>query len=678
VADDELRKLQTDFTEHSGARLVFDASDLPPGQYFDKMPSLSADRRVAAARIMVREAHKLPQGYLRAVGLKAVGVFAACVSSDGDGFRPYDPSLKGYRYYGIWNGKDGVAAAYYSNEQLPLTFHHEVFHHVDGTLRGRTDGSRLHRDDRFAAVLAGNAPYPAPRLSTDELAALRRQSGGSVLEEAVSDYARKSKGEDKAETARYLMSHLPDALVQMATRPQLPGSQRMLHVLSKYEQAPAEGGPGIAWFVGVALGRPSEPVADAPAAPKPAAPADAVARLLKLAAADRINEVEAREALCRVEALSREEVAAAEAREVVLAAARLSDRLLREMIAPGEDERTFRVRGQEDESGVNQVLRQDLAAIGELEKRLRKIAALAPAVENDVTSAQLRSLRLLARYYQFIASQWKVTDGTRHTFEGARDTIVAALPAAQAAVIKERTGLQWERLADVITARGAVAVAAAPVMAADNPYLAKVDAAISDPRRRAAIRHAQPACVRLSNGSGVNIAPEGMILTAGHCTDGVGSKVSVRFPDGREFTATCTAFDNKLDLAVCTIAGSKGLPFARLAAAPAETGDWIACIGQPGSYTPGGEPTGYKPFHVSTGEARGRVGNPLGDQSLGRLKHDAWTYWGHSGSPLFNESGALVGLHNSWDSTTAMRRAVPYQAIVHFLRREKVPFTKAE
>ena len=54
---------------------------------------------------------------------------------------------------------------------------------------------------------------------------------------------------------------------------------------------------------------------------------------------------------------------------------------------------------------------------------------------------------------------------------------------------------------------------------------------------------------------------------------------------------------------------------------------------------------------------------------LGKQKHDAWTYWGHSGSPIFNHAGQLVALHNSWDSATAMRHAVPLTAIRHFLKR---------
>jgi hypothetical protein len=120
------------------------------------------------------------------------------------------------------------------------------------------------------------------------------------------------------------------------------------------------------------------------------------------------------------------------------------------------------------------------------------------------------------------------------------------------------------------------------------------------------------------------------------------------------------------------------LPFAPLAAAPPEVGTWICAIGQPGSAAPDGGATGYQPFHVSTGHIRGfRSSNPLASQGLGGVKHDAWTYWGHSGCPLFNDRGQIVAMHNSWDSETAMRHGVTYEAIVHFLRAAGVDFTIA-
>ncbi len=219
------------------------------------MPPLNEEGRLRAARIAVREIHKLPPRYLEKMGLKALGIFAACIANQGDGFRPYDEKLKGYRYFGIYNGKNALVAAYYSDTQLPTTLHHEIFHHVDATLRGETKYTiNFVRDDRWQAALSGEERYRALRLIEADLMALRKLSRGQVLERTVSSYAEKSVGEDKAETARYLMTTLPDALVQMATRSELAGSQRLLHVLHKYGQAIA-GGPGVDWFVSVALGR---------------------------------------------------------------------------------------------------------------------------------------------------------------------------------------------------------------------------------------------------------------------------------------------------------------------------------------------------------------------------------------------------------------------------------------
>lgn len=263
VAADEpakpsLAQLEKAFSEYSGSRLVFALKDLPEGTYHDRMPSLNEDGRLRAARLALREIHKLPPRYLEKMGLKAIGIFAACISDQGDGFRPYDQPLKGYRFFGIYNGKNALAAAYYSDSQLPSTLHHEIFHHVDATLQGQTKFTvNFVRDERFQAALSGAERYPALHLTEADLTTLRKLSKGQVLEKAVSSYAEKSVGEDKAETARYLMMTLPDALVQMATRAELVGSQRLLHVLQKYGQA-APDGPDVAWFISTALHRSQE------------------------------------------------------------------------------------------------------------------------------------------------------------------------------------------------------------------------------------------------------------------------------------------------------------------------------------------------------------------------------------------------------------------------------------
>src|SRR5262249_26070777 len=124
------------------------------------------------------------------------------------------------------------------------------------------DVGRLRHDDAFNDALSGKRSYPAIKISADDLEALKKAGSGGVLEGAVSEYCKKSIGEDKAETARHFMTNLADSLVQMVTRPSLAGSQRMLHILQKYEAAAPENGPGLDWFVDVALGRtPEKPIA---------------------------------------------------------------------------------------------------------------------------------------------------------------------------------------------------------------------------------------------------------------------------------------------------------------------------------------------------------------------------------------------------------------------------------
>lgn len=464
------------FERWTGARLVFTRKEAPRQVLYATTPALSAERRRQAAEILYAHALNYPKGLFAKIGLTTVAVFAGCGDPEGDGFRPWVESLNGYRYFGRWHEVGAIAACYYDDVQLPLTFHHEVFHHIDATHAGRTAYRYFSSDDdRFARALSGDEPYPGLELDPRTLRSLRAVAGGHVLEEAVARYAQKSAGEDQAETARWLQTNLADGLIQAAVRPELAGSQRILHLLAEYHKADAR--LSTSWFIGVALGQ------------------------------------------------------------------------------TGEAQR-------------------------------------------------------------------------RH-----------AEPEP------------------------------APV-ARDNPYLDKVDAEIDDPDVRRAIRGVQPATVRLGGGSGVNIDPAGLILTAGHVADAVGDRFTVTFPDGRRFSGVTIASDDFLDLGLVRlddVPADARLPIARLAPSAPEVGDPVVVIGQPGRRTPSGEPTDYEPWHVSVGSIRGFLPDRLGRQSLGRAKHSAWTYWGHSGSPLFDTRGRIVALHNSWDSRTAMRHAVPWEAIVHFL-----------
>lgn len=611
---DTTAELQAAFHARTGARLVFRARDLPAGVYYDVMRELPAARRAKAARIALAEADKYPRGYLGDMGLDAIGIFDGLASKRGDGYRAYDRKLGGYRYFGLWNGDDAIVAAYYSDGQLPLTLHHEIYHHVDATRAGTTRYARYFHadDDRFASAHAGKKRYPALRLSAADRRALGRRATGTLLRTTVSGYASKSAGEDQAETARYLMTSLPDAILQMADRPALAGSQRMLHVLAQYRRAAASG-PDARWLIDVALGR-----------------AHGVAR--------------------------------------TRAAAATAERHIRARLAPRRGDTVFNVWGFEDARGVNPVLRADVARMGE---RVSSVAAAGRGVagaEPVVTATAARSLRLLARYRSYIDRRWSITPGTDAAFDRARDRMIAAV--ADRAVRARLRGAGWSFLAQSIDARGAVADPRP-----DNRYARKVDAAIADPAIRRAIRRVQPAAIRFSNGSGVNLTADGVVLTAGHVAPSVGSRRTVELPDGRRFTARTFAHSARLDISLLRIENPPAdLPVAPFAPAAPKVGATAICIGQPGRTTPGGEPTGYQPFHVSVGRIRGFLPDRLGAQSLGRTKHDAWTYWGHSGGPIFDARGRIIAMHNSWDSRTAMRHAVTWEALVSFLRKHRIPF----
>lgn len=664
-----LDEVVAEFHNATGAKLVFEARELPPGKYHDVMTPLSASGRLRAAEIACREMRKLPQGYLGKIGLESIGIFAACASRDGDRFHTFDEKLGGYRYFGIYNGQNALAAAYYTDEQLPLTLHHEIFHHVDRLAMTREKPHDKAADHRIDEILDGKQPYLALEIEQGKLAALGKRSQGQILIETVSQYAGKNVAEDKAETARYFMSTLADSLVQMAQRPQLPGSQRLLHVLDRYGRVPGGNGPDAGWFVELALG--NQP-ATRDSLDVLAARLYALHRELQAGAADAKGQIEqARSLLDKLEkTVSQAPANDAHLKELLHCATLVTHDILRASLQPKDGDRQFIVRGQEDSQGINWTLRSEVTDLGHDASRLQRIARAAGGGSSQLAASQLVSLRLLARYYAYIAARWPVTQGTEDCFERTRLRMLAVVTLSDSALADRLSRADLSSLADGITPEGALAPASH--IRNSNPYLASVDREIEDPVRRKIMRGVQPACVRINRASGVNIAASGLILTASHVALRLDEEMTAEFPDGRSFAARCIAIDHRLDVALCRLEADVPLPFATLAPAPPERGDRVVCIGQPGAYSPRtGEATGYEPFDVSVGQIQGFAKNRLAGQTLGGTMHNAWTYWGHSGSPLFNDQGQIVAMHNSWDSTTAMRHAVTYEAIVKFLGEQK-------
>ena len=59
---------------------------------------------------------------------------------------------------------------------------------------------------------------------------------------------------------------------------------------------------------------------------------------------------------------------------------------------------------------------------------------------------------------------------------------------------------------------------------------------------------------------------------------------------------------------------------------------------------------------ATRGEIKQLVEASPADAEAGHLlQHSCWTYWGHSGAPLFTRDGHVVGMHCAWNERTGLR-----------------------
>jgi hypothetical protein len=191
-------------------------------------------------------------------------------------------------------------------------------------------------------------------------------------------------------------------------------------------------------------------------------------------------------------------------------------------------------------------------------------------------------------------------------------------------------------------------------------------------------------------GSAVCVDPAGWILTCSHCfgeTEEEWQESPRRWLllyTGLAIQVECRAWDSKRDLAllkVVTIEISDDnindtipeFSFVHLSTKSPKLRTPIMCIGQPGRddlESTRNRKTKYNLVELSEGFFCGMMPgkDPQDNSDIGCLKHDAWTYWGHSGAPLLKtDDGSLVGLHSSWDDQTAMRHGIPLVAMRVFV-----------
>ena len=147
-------------------------------------------------------------------------------------------------------------------------------------------------------------------------------------------------------------------------------------------------------------------------------------------------------------------------------------------------------------------------------------------------------------------------------------------------------------------------------------------------------RGAPPAMPFRGQGSGFIISADGLVLTNAHVVRGA-KNVTVKMSDRREFAAKVLGSDPATDIAVLRI-DAKDLPVVRLGnAQQLEVGDPVLAIGSP--------------FGLEQTATQGIVsakGRSLpGDAVVPFIQTDAAVNPGNSGGPLFDGSGAVVGIN---------------------------------
>ena len=205
-------------------------------------------------------------------------------------------------------------------------------------------------------------------------------------------------------------------------------------------------------------------------------------------------------------------------------------------------------------------------------------------------------------------------------------------------------------------------------------------------------------------GTAVCISEKGYILTCSHAVspfEGQKTKECLYiFPNGEIVKTLTLEKDEKLDLALLKIIEiyenenknfikieknpEKKFVYAKIKPTIKEEnekiGENVFCIGNPCFEMFDDEDeklrrNNYKPFWISFGKIKGYMRDKIyGKNDLGPLIHDCWTYWGHSGAPIFNNNGEVVGMHNSWNEKNANRHGISLLGIINFI--SKFPFFK--
>ena len=202
------------------------------------------------------------------------------------------------------------------------------------------------------------------------------------------------------------------------------------------------------------------------------------------------------------------------------------------------------------------------------------------------------------------------------------------LPFASPAELPDFISLVRQQAAAVVSISGTYAT---PPVLPDIPH----DEPLNDLLQR--IRGLAPDFDVPPLGSGFIVTSDGYIVTAHHIVeDAVNDEVVVRLADGREFLGRVVGLDRASDVGLVKITASE-LPQVKIGdPRRLEPGEWVATIGSP--------------FGFERSVAAGIVSTTAraipSETHIRFIQTDVAMNPGHSGGPLFNLSGEVVGVNS--------------------------------